>query len=405
MRKNPKPVVIETMERRLFLDASAFTETINSSTLPASVSDQTVLKGTLVMTISNNSGAAEKDPGLIVSFVISSTPLDPLALNFYILREQKATISLADGASKVFKLAINIPKTKLVDGAYTIYALVVGQENDFSQSAPGAALTIRPPNVTLSETESLLKSPESTTAGAKFTVTDQVSITNSGTDPSTTPLKIAIYATPDGIPADGTPMTLITRNVKINPGQTVKVPMQIAAIPKLAAGTYEFITQVTQSNGTVTTTDPATAPTITLNQPTTGPEFSESFIGSPTTMYTYEPLDGALQYLSNLQFEMGIKNVGSTADGDDIFTLYASPDATFDSSALQVGQVTLKALDTPHNGLRTFLIDWNLTTDLENYSNEDIHDYIFVQVTDPTGNVTLARYPTTVIVGGTPDVV
>src|ERR1019366_10680965 len=174
------------------------------------------------------------------------------------------------------------------------------------------------------------------------------------------------------IPADGALMTAITRNVNIKPGQTVIVPMQIAAIPTLAAGTYEFITQLTQSNGTVTTTDPATAPTITLSQPTTGPQFSDSFIGAPTTTYTYEPLDGALEYLSKLQFEMSIKNTGSTANGNDVFTLFASPNPTFDTSAIQVGQVTL-ALDTPHNGLRTFFVAWNLTTDLENYSNQDIH--------------------------------
>ena len=63
MSKNPRPAVIEMMERRVFLDASVLTETIDSSTLPASISDQTVLKGTLAMTISNNSGADEKDPG------------------------------------------------------------------------------------------------------------------------------------------------------------------------------------------------------------------------------------------------------------------------------------------------------------------------------------------------------
>ena len=236
-------------------------------------------------------------------------------------------------------------------------------------------------------------------------MTDDVAITNSGTDPSTTPLKIGIYLTPDGIPADGTLMTGITKKVTIDAGKTVTVPVTIAAIPTLAVGTYEFITQVTQSNGTITTTDPATAPTITLNKPTTGPEFSESFIGTPTTTYSYEPLDGALEYLSTLQLEMGIKNTGSTADGNDVFTLFASPDSTFDSSAQQVGQVTLNNLDTPHNGLRTFLVAWNLTTDLEDYSNEDISDYIYVQVTDPTGNVTMARYPTTILVGGTPDVV
>ena len=328
MSKNPRPAMIEAMEQRLLFAASALTETIDSSTLPTSISDQTALKGTLVMTVSNNSGAAVTDAGSLVSFVISSTPLDPPALNFYILQEQKTNLFLADGASKVFKftLNLNLAKGKPPDGVYNIYALVVDANSDHSQSAPGAALTVHPQNVTLSETENLLKVPDSTTAGSKFHVTDDVAITNSGTDPNSTPLKIGIYLTPDGIPADGSLMTAVTKKVTVNAGKTVTVPVTIAAIPSLAVGTYEFITQVTQSNGTITTTNPATAPTITLTKPTTGPQFSNSFIGAPTTTYTYEPLDGALEYLSTLQFEMSIKNTGSTANGNDVFTLFASPD-------------------------------------------------------------------------------
>lgn len=406
MSKNPRPALIETMERRLLFSASALTETIDSSTLPTSISDQTALKGTLEMTITNNSGADEKDSGALVSFVISSGPLDPQTLNFYILKEQKTNLALADGASKDFKFSINLnlAKGKPPDGDYNIYALVVDAQSNSSQSAVGPAFTVRPPIVVLSETENLLKLPDSSAPGAKFHVVDDVAITNSGTDPSTTPLTIGIYLTPDGIPADGSLMTAVTKKETIAAGKTVTVPVTIAAIPSLAVGTYEFITQVTQSNGTITTTDPASAPTITLAAPTTGPDFSDSFIGSPTTTYSYEPLDGALEYLSTLQFEMGIKNTGSSANGNDVFTLFASPNATFDSSAVQVGQVTLN-LDTPHNGTRTFNVAWNLTTDLENYSNQDISDYIYVQITDPTGNVSTVRFPTTIIVGGTPDVV
>ena len=92
MSKNPQPAVIESMERRLLFDATLLTEVIDSSTLPTSVSDQSVLKGTLEMTVSNNSGIDEKDPGSLVSFVISSTPLDPPTLNFYILKEQKVDL-------------------------------------------------------------------------------------------------------------------------------------------------------------------------------------------------------------------------------------------------------------------------------------------------------------------------
>src|SRR5271170_67944 len=252
MSKNPRPAVIEAMERRLLFDVSVLTETIASSTLPASISDQTVLKGTLEMTISNNSGIDEKDPGSIVSFVISSTPLDPPALNFYIVKEEKADLSLADGASKdfTFTVNVNLAKGKPPDGVYTIYALVVGADNNYSQSVPWATLTVHPPNVILSETENLLKLPDSTSTGSKFHVTDDVAITNSGTDPSTTPLTIGVYLTPDGIPADGTLMTGVTKKVTIDAGKTVTVPVTIAAIPTLAVGTYEFITQVTQSNGT-----------------------------------------------------------------------------------------------------------------------------------------------------------
>ena len=94
-----------------------------------------------------------------------------------------------------------------------------------------------------------------------------------------------------------------------------------------------------------------------------------------------------------------------TSQRESVESLFASPDSTFDSSAQQVGQVTFHSLETPHNGLRTFLVAWKLTVDLEDNSGEDISDYIYVQVTDPTGNNTMVRYPTTIIVGGTPDVV
>ncbi len=391
------------MEQRRLLSVSALTETLVSSTLATSISNQNVLKGTLEMTITNNSGAVEKDPRSIVSFVIASTPLNPPSLNFYILTERKVNLSLANGASKIVKLpvGVNLTKGRPPIGNYSIYALIVGADNAYSQSAAGPTLSVHTPIVTLSETETLLKVPGSTIAGAKFHVVDKVAITNSGSDPSTTPLKIGIYFTPDGIPADGSLSTAVTRRVPIGPGKTATVPVTFAAIPALAPGTYDIITQVTQSDGTVTTTNPATAPTITLTKPTTGPNFSETFIGKPTTTYSYEPLDGALEYLSKLQFEMGIKNTGTTASGSDVFTLFASPNATFDSSALQVGQVSLN-LTTPHNGLRTFFVAWGLTTDLENYSGLTVEDYMYVQVTDPTGNVTVVRYPTTIVVGGNP---
>jgi hypothetical protein len=399
MSKKSKSVFVEAMEQRLHFDASALTETILSSTLPAAVSDQGVLHGTLSMNVANNSGFAEKDPGSIVSFVISSTPLNPPALNFYILKEQKATITLADGASKVFKFQINIPKGKLIDGAYTIYALIVDADSNFSQSQPGSSLTIHPPIVTLSETESFVKLQDTATTGAKYHLTDKVAITNSGTDPSATALTIGIYATPDGNPADGSLMTSVTRKVVINAGKTVTVPVNVSALPALGVGTYDLITQVTQSNGTITQTDPSTAPTFTLTAPITGPQFSDSIV-SVTPQYTPEPLDGAVQYLSELDTQMSIHNTGTAVNGDILFTLFASPNSTFDSSAQQVGQITLNLAILAKNGIRTFLANFGLNTDLNNYSDAGPDDYFYIQVTDPTSTVTMASWPTPISVGG-----
>jgi hypothetical protein len=276
---------------------------------------------------------------------------------------------------------------------------VVDPSNAFAQSQPGPTLTVHPPNVTLSETENILKLPDSTTTGVKFSVTDQVAITNSGTDPSTGALQIGIYATSDGIPADGSLMTSVSRTPVINPGKTLTIPVIVGGIPKLSAGTYKLVTQVTQANGTVTTTDPSTAPMITLTAPTTGISFSDT-INSDTPSYTPEPLDGALEYLSSLLMSMSIKNTGTAANGEDQFSLFASSNPTFDSSAVQIGgPLSLSLGLIPHNGLRNFNIKFN-TIDLNDFSGNEIDRYIFVQVTDPTGNVTTASLGKTLKMAG-----
>lgn len=389
---------VESMERRLFLDASQLTVAIDSSTLPAAISDRAALTGRMSLTVSNNSGTTQKERAE-VGFVIANGALDVAARNFGVLKTINTTLSLPDGKSQTFNLAINIAKGRLAEGAETIYALVVDTTNAFTQSAAGPTLAVHPPVITLSETENILKLPDSTTAGVKFSVTDQVAITNSGTDASAEPLKIGIYATPDGIPADGSLMTSVSRSTVINPGKTVTIPVIVGGIPKLAVGTYKLVTQVTQADGTITSTDPSIAPTITLKTPTSGISFSDT-INSDTPAYTPEPLDGTLQYLSSLSMTMSIKNTGTAANGEDQFSLFASTSPTFDSSAVLIGGPFPLSLGLiPHNGLRNFNIKFN-TIDLNDFSGNEIDRYIFVQVTDPSGNLTIASLGKTLEVAG-----
>jgi len=389
---------VESMERRLFLDASELSVMIDSSTLPSAVSDRAPLTGKMSLTVANNSGITQKEK-VEVGFLIANGALDVVGRNYGVLKALNTLLSLGNGKSQTFNFAINIAKGKLADGVDTIYAVVVDPNNAYAQSPPGPSLTVHPPMVTLSETENVLKLPGSTTAGVKFSVTDQVAITNSGTDPSTDALKIGIYATPDGIPADGSLMTSVSRTLVISPDKTLTVPVIIGGIPKLSAGTYKLVTQVTQANGTITTTDPSSAPTITLTKPTTGINFSDT-INSDTPAYVTEPLDGALESLSSLLMAMSIKNTGTAANGEDQFSLFASSNPTFDSSAVQIGgPLSLSLGLIPHNGLRNFNIKFN-TIDLNDYSGNEIDRYVFVQITDPTGNVTTASLGKTLKVAG-----
>ena len=390
MPTNRMPVVVEQMEKRLLLDASQLTETIDASTLPASISDRAPLVGSMTMTVTNNSGVNQTER-TEVGFLISNGPLNVPSRAFGVLKAQTIVLPLNPGQSRVFKFLINIPKEKLADGTDTITAVAVEPSGAYSQSAPGPTLTVHPPIIVLSETEKVLKLPADATTGSKFTITDQVAITDGGSDPSTDPITIGIYASPDGIPADGKLMTTVKRSLIVNSGRTVTVPVAISAIPALAAGTYKIVTQVTQANGTITATDPATAPVFTLTAPTSGVHFSDS-IRSQTPAYMSLPLNGAVHYLSQITFLEAITNTGTAASGEDSFKLFASNGPTFDSSAVQIGGPFVLNLGTiPHKGLRTFNVQFN--TDLSRISfdgHTSVSEYLFIQIADPTGGLSTA---------------
>jgi len=83
MSKNGQSVVMEAMEGRVFLDASQLTEVIDSSTLPAAISDHAVLRGVVSVTVSNHSGSAFVGRAA-VGVTISNGTLDVPGKNFLI---------------------------------------------------------------------------------------------------------------------------------------------------------------------------------------------------------------------------------------------------------------------------------------------------------------------------------
>jgi len=306
---------------------------------------------------------------------------------------------LADGASKVIRFVIYIPPRRLADGVDTLTALAVDPTGVHSQSAPGPTLTVHPPINVLSETETFVKLADSTATGARVRVVDRVAITNSGSDPLTDPIMIGIYITPDGVPADGAAMANVRRKVTIGAGRTLLVPVAVTTVPPLGIGTYKLVTQLTETDGTITQTDPASAPVINVTVSITGPHFSDTIL-TVAPMYEAEPSDGTQEFLQSIEFKMSIKNTGSLDNGGEHFSLYASTSPVFDSSAQRVGGPLPLPLVIGKGGVRSFFIDFNLGVDLNDFSGNEIDRYVFVQVTDSAGNVTIASDATPVKFAG-----
>src|SRR5215472_14414054 len=107
MSRKRIPVVVEQLEKRLFLDASQLTETIDASTLPASISDRAPLVGSMTMTVTNNSGV-QQTQRTEVGFLISNGPLNVPSRAFGVLKAQTIVLPLNPGESRVFKFSINI---------------------------------------------------------------------------------------------------------------------------------------------------------------------------------------------------------------------------------------------------------------------------------------------------------
>ena len=139
MVNTSRMVAIESMEKRTMFDASLLTETIISSTLPATISDQAVLKGVVTVNIANNSGVDEKEK-VATGVEISNGTLVPLSRQFGVLASKTLVLALKAGQNKTFKFPVNIAKGKLADGVDTITALTANQSSTTPNRTRGRRL-------------------------------------------------------------------------------------------------------------------------------------------------------------------------------------------------------------------------------------------------------------------------
>ena len=303
-----RPAVIEGLEQRVLLDASQLSETIVSSTLPASASDQAALKGTVSVQVSNNSADTQAFKGTIGVDAAVQT-LDIPAHSFVTLKSMPTAISLTAGQTKVFKVAINLAAGKLADGSYNVFGVVTDQGGVSSQSPAGPTLLVRPPDVSLTETETFKNLPASTKLNATLKAIDSIKITNNGSDPFTGVLNIALLAAPNDIVAGRNPRRIGGKEIHDRPEAQRFAHPQLTSEAGLTGGTYRMLSAATQPNGTVTSSNPATAPSFTVIAPATKPDFVDT-ISSATPVYATDSSDASAQHITQLDLMMSIVNNG-----------------------------------------------------------------------------------------------
>ena len=224
-----------------------------------------------------------------------------------------------------------------------------------------------------------------------------MTITNSGSDPFGGVLNIALLAAPHDAVTGATAVSSVARKLTIPAGRSVLVSLNFRSESAIGPGTYQMISDVTQPNGTVTSTNPATAPGFTIQAPIVTPLFVD-YINSAGEMYAPDTSDSSAQHITQLDLQMSIQNNGTNSLGADTFTLFASTKTTFDSSAIKETSLplTLYIYALQNYPLQ---IDFGIPDNGPD-NGTAINYYIFVQVTDTSGDVTMASYPTPISFAG-----
>lgn len=258
---------------------------------------------------------------------------------------------------------------------------------------------MRPPNVSLSETETFKKLPASTHPLATLKAIDTIKITNTGTDPFTGLLKVALLASPDDTVAGATTITSLSKQYSIAPKHTVTAILKFVSEAALSPLTYRLLSAVTQPDGTVTSSNPASAPTFTIIANATVPAFVPTIL-SATPVYAIDSSHTSSHHLTQLDLSMSIVNNGAVSIGADQFVLFASTKSTFDNTAIQQTPQSLPLSLNEYPGSNpSFQIDINVP-DAGPHNGTPITYYIFIQITDTSGGVSMASYATPISFAG-----
>jgi cyclophilin family peptidyl-prolyl cis-trans isomerase len=250
------------------LTSTSNTLTVNAATVPPVISKSTLpttavagqpVKGTTVVSLTNDTVAAEKGKVTVNLYASTDGSIDSSAV---LVATVTKSVNIKIGKSISVPLTVRSFPSTLASGSYTLLSQTINTAGQISNAATGPALQLAAPVVTLSESFTKLVLPASVVAGSKTSAAAVLKITNSGNVASSGATIISLYASTDGTVANGTLIKTVTRKLTIQPGKSVNVSVPLGKYPSVTNGTYTIVAQVTDPKANISQHAFATPVTI-----------------------------------------------------------------------------------------------------------------------------------------------
>jgi hypothetical protein len=235
-----------------------------------------------------------------------------------LIASSNRNLAIKPGSTVNVPLPVTSLPADLAAGTYTLVVQAVDATGTLSRVAAGPTLSVSAPVVSLTESFTRLTLPAAVVAGSRTSAAAVVKVTNAGNVPSSGITSVGLYASTDGIAADGSLLKTLSRRLVIQPGKFINLSVPLGAYPTVAAGDYEIIAQVVDPQSQVS----SAASTSTVQISPAYINLTVANPAAPTTATTGKSIVVSL-LLSNtgnviaagpLQIEFGF---AATADGSN----------------------------------------------------------------------------------------
>lgn len=279
--------------------SGAFTK----STLPSSVVLGVNDRGTITITLTNQSGATVKSVPTVRLYVSSDGAVDSDAT---LIGTIKHPAALRAGKSVVLRDTIRSLPSSL-SGSYTLLAQFTDPTSGSAVTVSGPAISVSP--ATISYADTLVSGTLPTVSGKrKIDGVAEVKITNNGNVVSKGRTTIQVYASPNGAVSDGTLLKSEALSLLLKPGASKTIKIVLTTTPTGLSSSDAIVAQVTDPKSDVTSTGGGgggggqTTNNSGLVNFSVGDDGTVWGLDSAGHPYAYQPSSGALVSESSSTF-------------------------------------------------------------------------------------------------------